>query len=89
MRHLSVEAAGEILQEIVSHGAGGSGLFELEGDGVCLEYANPDGKDEVAADVLEDDDGHVGDGVHHETANLHLDFFGSLGRGLGGGLGHD
>jgi hypothetical protein len=86
---LGIEAAGEILQQVVSHGPGCGCFFELEGDGVGLEYANPDGEDEVAADVLEDDDGHVGDGVHHEAANLHLDFFWSLGRGLDGGLGHD
>ncbi len=87
---LRVEAAGDVLQEVVGHGARGGGLFELEGDGVGLEDADPDGQDEVAGDVLEDDDGHVGDGVHHQTANLHLDFVGGLGcGGLGRGQGHD
>jgi len=85
---LGIEAAGEVLQEVVGHGAGCGCLFELEGDGIGLEYADPDGEHEIAAYVFEDDNRHVGDGVHHEAANLHLDFFWSLGCGLGGCLGH-
>ena len=85
---LRVEAAGEILQQVVGHGARRGGLFELEGDGVGFEDADPDGEDEVAGDVLEDDDGHVGDGVHHEAANLHLDFVGLSVTRVGSRSGH-
>ena len=46
------------------------------------------GRTMIAGDVFEHDDGHVGDGVHHEAANLHLDFVGFVGDGMSGGLGH-
>ena len=72
--NLRVEASGHVLQEVVGHGARRGRLFELKGDGVGLEDTHPDGEDEVTGDVFEDDDGHVGDGIHHQAANLHLDF---------------
>ncbi len=78
----ALRAAGEILEEVVGHGAGGGCLLELEGDGVGFEDADPDGEDLIAGDVFEDDDGHVGNGVHHEAADLHLDFVGFIGDGM-------
>jgi hypothetical protein len=68
-----VEASRDIAQEVVRHGAWRGCLVELERDGIGFEDADPDGEDHLAADVLEDDDGHVGDGVHHQAADLHLD----------------
>ncbi len=62
-----------IAQEVVGHGARGGGLFDLERDGVGFEEADPDGEDEFAGEVVEDDDGHVGGGVHHEAADGDFD----------------
>jgi hypothetical protein len=57
-------------QEIVGHGARGLDPFNLEGDGVRLEHADPDRQEELALGVPEDDNGNVGRGVQHQTADL-------------------
>src|ERR1035438_6420277 len=76
--HACVESQQEALDEVVGHGPRSGDLFDLQGYGVGLIDAHPDGKDRIAADVLQDHDGHVGDGVHHQAANFHFDFHKTL-----------
>jgi len=40
-------------------------FLDLEGDGIGLVDADPDGQDGVAARVFQDHDGHVGHRIHH------------------------
>jgi hypothetical protein len=87
-----VEAIDRGAKEVVGHGAGCGGLFDFEGDGIGFEEAYPDGEDDFAGEVVEDDDGHFGGGVHHEAADAHFDFwFGGeewIGLGLEAGKVH-
>jgi len=87
-----VQAVDHVAQEIVRHRAGCGGLFDLEGDGVGFKEADPDGEDDFAGEIVEDNDGHLGGGVHHEAAdayfNVRLGGFQCLGLGLEAGQVH-
>ncbi len=54
-------------------GRGSRHLLDLNGDGVGLEDAYPDGHHRVGSNILQHHDGHVGGRVHHQAANPHLD----------------
>ena len=69
-----VEAGDGRAQEVVGHGAGGGGFFDFEGDGVGFKETDPDGEDDFSGEVVEDDDGHLGGGIHHEAADAYFDF---------------
>jgi hypothetical protein len=69
-----VEAVDGRAQEVVGHGARGGGLLDFEGDGVGLVETDPDGEDDFAGEIVEDHDGHLGGGVHHEATNAHFYF---------------
>ena len=71
---LRFQADQDVLDEVVRHGPRGGDFLDLQRDGVGLVDADPDGQNGVAADVLENHDGHVGDRVHHEPANFHFYF---------------
>ncbi len=70
-----VEAVDDVAEQVVGHGADRRGLLDFEGDGVGFEEAYPDGEDYFAGEVVEDDDRHLGGGVHHEAANTNFYFW--------------
>ena len=70
-----VEAVDDIAQEVVGHGADRGGLLDFQRDGVGFEEAYPDGENDFAGEVVEDHDGHLGLGVHHEAANANFYFW--------------
>src|ERR1022692_782068 len=74
LAHARAETQQQGLDEVVGHGPRRRDLFDFERDGIRLIYADPDGEHGVAIDVLEDDNGHVGDGIHHKPADFHFDF---------------
>src|SRR5690606_13969060 len=75
--HAGVERVDETPDEIVGHGAGGAAVLELHRDSVGLEHADPDGERPGGLLVAQDDDRHVGDRVHHESADVHPNAHGS------------
>ena len=80
-----VEAVDDVAEEVVGHRADRGGLLDFERDGVGFEETDPDGENDFAGEIVEDDDGLAGGGVHHEAPDAHLDFLlgGELLRGLG------
>ena len=74
-----VEAVDDVAEKVVGHGAVRGGLLDLKSDGVGLEETDPDGKDDLTGEIVEDDDGHLGGRVHHEAANAYF-YFGFGGR---------
>src|SRR2546429_192485 len=76
--HARLEPEKNVAQQIVRHRAGSLHFFDFESDGVCFVNADPDGEDRVTLHIFQDDDRHVRHGVHHQAANLHLDFHGVL-----------
>src|ERR1017187_7156652 len=73
-----VESQQEAFDEVVGHGPRSGDFFDLQGYGIGLIDPHPDRKDRIAADVLQDHDGHVRDGVHHQAADFHFDFHKTL-----------
>ncbi len=69
-----IEADQQCLDEIVRHRARRRDLLDFERDGVRFVDSHPDGQHVGAPDIFQDDDRHVGNGVHHQAADLHLDF---------------
>src|SRR3984885_1113314 len=63
-----IEPQQQALDEVVSHGPRRRNLFDLQGDGVRLVDPDPDRKDGIAIDVLQNDDGHIRNWVHHQAA---------------------
>ncbi len=80
-----VEAVDGTAQQVVGHRARRGCLLDLERDGVGFEETDPDGKNDFAGEVVEDDDWDLGGGIHHEAANAYFDF--GLGCGQVFGLG--
>jgi len=58
--YAGVEAVDDVAKEVVRHWARSCGFLDLERDGVGFEEADPDGKDDLASEVVEDHDGHLG-----------------------------
>jgi len=88
-----VEAVDDVAEEIVRHWSRRGGFFDFKSYRVGFEEADPDGEHDFAGEVVEDDDGHLGGGVHHEAADAYFDvglrrFFG-LGLGLEAGQMHE
>src|ERR1035438_10202892 len=73
-----VESQQEAFDEVVSHGPRSGDFFDLQGYSIGLIDPHPDRKDRITADVLQDHDGHVRDGVHHQAADFHFDFHKTL-----------
>jgi len=70
----SVEAVDDVAEQVVGHGTDRRGLLDFERDGVCFEEADPDGENDFAGEVVEDHDGHLGGGIHHEAADANFYF---------------
>src|ERR1039457_3081423 len=66
-----VETDQDILDEIVGHGARSGDFFDFQGDGVRFVDPDPDGQDGFATNILQNDDRHVADWIHHQAPNLH------------------
>src|SRR2546428_3732574 len=73
LEHAGVERLEDVLDEVVGHRTRRRDLFELEGDGVRLEDADPDLQRPLVLLVAEDDDRHVRDSVQGQSAHLHFD----------------
>ena len=71
---VGIESHQHILDQVVSHGARGRHLLNLQGNGVGLVNPHPDRQYRLGAYVFEDHDGHIGHRIHHQPANFHLDF---------------
>ena len=80
-----VEAVDDAAQKIVGHRPWGGSLLNLEGNGVGLEETNPDRENDLAGEVVEDHNGHLGGRVHHEAADADFDLglWGCLFFGVG------
>ncbi len=63
------------------------GFFNFESDGVGFEQPDPYRENDFAGEVVENDDGHLRRGVHHEAADA--DFNIRLRRLLCVGLGFE
>src|SRR6185437_15356551 len=72
--NVRIKADENVLDQVVRHRPRCGDLFDFERDGVSFVNPNPDGQHYVTGDVLQDDDGHVGDRVHHQSTNFHFYF---------------
>ena len=72
--HVDVEADQDILQQVVRHRAGGLDFFNFQRDGVGFVDADPDRQHAGALRFLQDDNGHVGHGIHHQTSDFDFEF---------------
>ncbi len=80
----AIEALNRRAQKIMRHGTRRRSFFDFERDGVGFEEAHPDGEDDFACEIVQDDDGLAGGGVHHEAPDADLDLgLGGLGVGFG------
>jgi len=79
------EAVDDITEQVMGHGANSRGLFDFQGDGVGFKEPYPDGENDFACEIIEDDDGHLGGGIHHEATdtNFHFWFGGRMFVGFG------
>ena len=62
------------LDQIVRHGPWRRNFFDLEGNCIGLVYADPDWQNGIPIQILQHHDWHVGDGIHHQSADFHFDF---------------
>jgi len=76
-----VEQLGALVEKIVRHRTRRLDAFDPQGDRVSLEDADPDRQEELTLGVAKDDDGNVGRGVQHQTADLDSKFLTGVAHG--------
>ena len=72
--YVDLEFIQHVTEKVVSHGPGSGDVFDGQGDGVGLKNADPNGQDVPSLEVLQNDDGHFGDGVCDQTLDPHFNF---------------
>src|SRR6185436_3929412 len=75
--NVSLQAEEYAFDQVVGHWTGRDHLFDFELDGVGFVDSDPNWKDIAAGGFLEDHNGHVGDGIHHQASDFHFDFHGN------------
>src|ERR1051325_10813285 len=74
---LAFKVRNDVAEQVVRHRPRRCYVLDLQRDGVRFEDADPDWQHTIAVLVLQDDDRHVRDGVHHQPLDGHLNQHGA------------